>query len=95
VEEGFKCVNGTMTTPSVCSYNGSLVFTLQRIFKELTANRVDFVILIRPALKILRNWNFSQVVKVIIQRRKVSSSSGNPNTTPTVSATTDTAPIST
>jgi hypothetical protein len=59
-------VNGTMTTPSVCSYNGSLTFILERIVKEATANRVDFFILVRPVLKVLRTWNFSQVVNIRI-----------------------------
>lgn len=72
VESGFVCVNGTTTTPSVCSYNGSFTLQLVDTTKSIYSNTVNFEFSIAPALSILNSYDFNSMVVINLPTKAVS-----------------------
>lgn len=62
IEADFVCCNGSQTTPSICSYNKSLILTLKKAIKNSFANSIRFELGVFPALKVLDKFDTSKVV---------------------------------
>jgi len=50
VETDYTCVGGSTTSPSLCSFSGTMAVDLNSIIKDPTANRVYLQATIQPPL---------------------------------------------
>lgn len=48
IEKGYTCVNGSWGNKSLCSYSGSLEFTLDKTIKNPDANGLTFTFSVPP-----------------------------------------------
>ena len=53
IEQYYVCVNGTTTTPSVCSYNASINFEVEEAFKHPTSNSITLTYDFSPVEPVL------------------------------------------
>lgn len=72
IETNYTCVNGSSTTPSLCSYNKPLDLTLTSSTKDIKSNTVVFEIVVGPALKVLDTFNFSTIMTSNIPNAQIS-----------------------
>lgn len=67
VETNYTCAFGSPNTPSVCSYNQPVRFTLINTQKKLASNQVQFDFTVEPPLSPLRKLDFSTVISTTLQ----------------------------
>lgn len=61
VEQDYTCVGGSTTSPSLCSFSGTITITIVSVIKDPSANRVFLQATISPALAQLGNLDFNMV----------------------------------
>lgn len=75
VESNYNCVNGSLTTRSVCVYVGALTLSLQNVKKVVGSNQAEITLSISPNAKPLREMDFNSYLTLTISGRTVTYSS--------------------
>lgn len=58
IEGNYTCVNGSATSPSVCSYNQQISLKLVDTIKDPTSNKISFYFTLSPAISALNSVDF-------------------------------------
>jgi cysteine-rich repeat protein len=62
IEAGYVCKDGSPTSASICSYNGSLNLNLNRAIKNTYSNSIAFYITVSPKVKVLTQVDVNSVI---------------------------------
>jgi len=71
LEGNFSCRGGNSLGNTECSYNQPLKLAVQKIIKDLTKNAVNFTIGLSPALRMLRDVNFTNLIKSNLPLKRI------------------------
>lgn len=77
VESGYACKDGSPTSPSICSYNGSLTLTLTKAIKNTYSNSIMFFITVSPKVKVLSQVDVNQTLSTNLPISSIDSNYSN------------------